>query len=177
MRQHRQHNMFQACLPRPVSSWSAVSLPNPPSNSASIVGPPVFTSATNGVLVVVYPIDPALSTLAVYRTSDTGTTWTIGPPPSSTTTGPESPALLTSTISTGEVFVASIGGPNVNVPASLLSSGATAWTVITPASSSVGLLKDMTQLDFVDATHGWALTKYGLIGTTDGGVTWTVLHA
>ncbi|MGO8947557.1 MAG: WD40/YVTN/BNR-like repeat-containing protein [Ktedonobacterales bacterium] len=159
------------------STWSKVSLPTPASNMGAVVEPPVFTSATDGVLIIMYPIDPALSTLAVYRTSDTGSIWVAGPPPTSTTTGPESPGLLTSTISTGEVFVASIGWPNVNVPASLLSSGATAWTVITPTSSSVGLLKDMTQLDFVDATHGWALTKYGLIGTADAGVTWTVLHS
>ena len=159
------------------STWSAVSLPTPPSHSASIVGPPVFTSATNGVLVVVYPIDPVLSTLAIYRTANTGTTWQIGPPPTGPTTGPESPGFLTSTISTGEVFVAVLEGPSINVPAGLVSTGATGWTVINTASSSRGLLKDMTQLDFVDATHGWALTKYGLIGTTDGGVTWAILHA
>jgi photosystem II stability/assembly factor-like uncharacterized protein len=153
------------------STWSAVSLPTPPSHSGSILGPPVFTSATNGVLVVVYPIDPVLSTLAIYRTADTGTSWQVGPP----ATGPESPGLLTSTISTGEVFVASMYG--INVPAGLASTGATGWTVISTASSSRGLLKDLTQLDFVDATHGWALTKFGLIGTTDGGMTWMVLHA
>jgi photosystem II stability/assembly factor-like uncharacterized protein len=153
------------------STWSAVSLPTPPTHSASIVGPPVFTSVTNGVLVVVYPLYPVLSTLAIYRTADTGTTWQVSPP----ATGPESPGFLTSTISTGEVFVASIDG--INVPAGLVSTGATGWTVINTASSSRGLLKDMTQMDFVDATHGWALTKYGLIGTTDGGVTWRVLHA
>jgi photosystem II stability/assembly factor-like uncharacterized protein len=159
------------------STWSAVSLPPPPSHSASIVGPPVFTSATSGVLVVVYPIDPVLSTLAIYRTADAGITLQIGPP----ATGPESTfgvsGFLTSKISTGEVFVAVLAGSSINDRANLLSSGATGWTPINTASNSVGLLKDLTQLDFVDATHGWALTKFGLIGTTDGGVTWTVLPA
>jgi hypothetical protein len=161
-------------------TWTPVSLPAPSTGNSvalpSLVSPPIFTSATVGVLEVTsmsLPSSPA--TLNLYRTTDAGTTWQLGPALSGAggTSTPRT-SVPSSVLSTGDVFAA----VTVNGQVSLyqLSRGATSWTKINTSSSSAALLGGITQLDFVNQTIGWAVTQAGLIGTTDGGVTWTLLH-
>jgi photosystem II stability/assembly factor-like uncharacterized protein len=156
------------------STWSALASPTPPGYvKGTPLGAelPAFTSATAGVLEVTAlsgPSSPA--TLYLYRTTDAGTSWQLGPNLSVSVTG-----VPSSVLANGEVFVA----PTVSGQVTLyqLPLGATSWTKITAGSSSSALLSGLTQLDYVSPMVGWAVTHAGLIGTTDGGMTWSVLHA
>jgi len=53
------------------------------------------------------------------------------------------------------------------------SDGGGRWDVLAPGLPAPGL--ERGQLDFVDLSHGWAYTGYGLFGTTDGGAHWVML--
>ena len=158
-------------------SWSGVSLPVPgdlyQGGCCSTVEPPVFTSVTNGVLEVLYPTNPDPK-LVLYHTTDAGTTWTLGPSISIAGfpigQGGSPPVSVTAN---GEVFAA-ITAASGSVALYDLPFAASSWTQI---QTTTPLLAGLTQLDFVDALHGWAVAKAGLIGSSDGGVTWTVLHA
>ncbi|MGO8949366.1 MAG: hypothetical protein ACLQUY_17295 [Ktedonobacterales bacterium] len=162
------------------STWSKLSLPTPPGYSAgdpSGAEPPVFTSATAGVLGVSYGSGPSAQALfTVYLTTDGGTSWQLGPTLSGAgVAGFAAASFPSSVLANGEVFTAV--AVNGQVTLYQLPVGATSWVKITTGSSSAGLLGGITQLDFVSQTSGWAVTQAGLIGTTDGGVSWTVLHA
>jgi hypothetical protein len=161
-------------------TWTPVLLPVPSTGNSvalpSLVSPPIFTSATAGVLEVTsmsLPSSPA--TLNLYRTTDAGTSWQLGPSLSGIGgTSVPTTRVPSSVLSTGDVFAAVT--VNGQVTLYQLPLGATSWTKITTGSSSTALLSGITQLDFVNQTTGWAVTQAGLIGTTDGGVTWTLLH-
>jgi photosystem II stability/assembly factor-like uncharacterized protein len=158
------------------SVWNNVSLPLPSDlwsgGCCAAVEPPVFTSATNGVLEVVYPTNTETK-LAIYRTTDAGATWTLGPGLTIPTTPVEGSNTPISVTASGEVFVA-ITATDGGVTLYDLPAGAASWKQI---KTSGGLLAGLTKLDFFDSTHGWAVTHAGLIGTTDGGKTWVVLRA
>jgi hypothetical protein len=155
------------------STWSAVSAPTPPgyvTGGQLEAELPAFTSATAGVLEVTsLPNPSSRAILYLYRTTDAGRSWQLGPNLSVSLT-----SIPSSVLSTGEVLVA----PTVSGQVTLyqLPFGATSWTKINTGSSSTALLGGITQLHFVNQTIGRAVTQAGLIGTTDGGVTWTVLH-
>jgi photosystem II stability/assembly factor-like uncharacterized protein len=161
-------------------TWTRVTLPPPssgiPQGSSDVIMPPVFTSATNGVLQVTYSSAATSPTiLNVYRTSDSGASWQLGPALSgpAMTTGTSVPS---SVLATGDVFAAIAGHGLVTF--AQLPPGATSWSTISLGSSSVVLFSNgVSQLDFLNSTTGWAVTASGLLGTTDGGVNWTVLHA
>lgn len=162
------------------STWSGVSVPTPPGYSQPVgttVEPPVFTGASAGVLEVSYgsTVNKPL-TLTVYRTTDTGTSWQVGPSLSGSVGGY---SFMSSVLSSGEVFVAPTENELHQVTFYQLPAGATSWTKINTESSSEALLGGIIQLDFVNPTTGWAVTHGGLslLGTTNGGVTWTLLHA
>jgi len=164
------------------STWSGVSMPTPPGYSqpvATQVEPPIFTSATAGVLEVSYGSNVSKPPfLTVYRTTDTGASWQLGPTLSGSAGGGLFEAsFMSSVLSTGEVFVAPMENELGQVTVYQLPVGATSWTKIGTERSSAALLRAITRLDFVNPTTGWAVTSSGLIGTSDGGVTWTVLHA
>jgi hypothetical protein len=159
-------------------TWTPVSLPAPssgiPQGTPSLISPPIFTSATAGVLEVTYgSVASSPAILNLYRTADAGATWQLEPALSGT--GETSGSIPCSVLSTGGVFAALTD--NGQVTLYQLPLGATSWTTIQTGSSSVRLLSGITQLNMVNQTTGWAVTSAGLIGTTDGGVTWTVLHA
>ncbi|MGO8950767.1 MAG: hypothetical protein ACLQUY_24570 [Ktedonobacterales bacterium] len=165
------------------NTWSGVLVPTPPGYSegeATIVEPPVFTGATAGVLEVSYGSNVYKPvTLTVYRTTDTGTSWQLGPSLSGPAGALTGISFMSSVLASGEIFVAPTENELGQVTLYQLPAGATSWTKITTESSSAALLRAIIQLDFVNPTTGWAVTHGGLslIGTTNGGVTWTVLHA
>lgn len=160
-------------------TWTPVALPAPssgiPQGTPSLISPPIFTSTTAGVLEVTYSsVASSPAILNLYRTADAGATWQLGPALSGT--GVTSGSIPCSVLGNGGVLVAlSENGGQVTLYQ--LPLGATSWTAIKTGSGSVGLLSGITQLNMVNQTTGWAVTSAGLIGTTDGGVTWTVLHA
>jgi photosystem II stability/assembly factor-like uncharacterized protein len=149
-------------------TWSALTSPVPPGyvkGDQLRAALPVFTSPTTGVLEVV-----SSSIFSLYRTTDAGTSWRFGPPLSVGMV-----VAPSSVVATGEVFVA----PTLSGQVTLyqLPVGGASWTKINTGDGSLALLSGVTRLDFVSQLAGWAVTSSGLIGTTDGGVTWTVLHA
>jgi photosystem II stability/assembly factor-like uncharacterized protein/predicted anti-sigma-YlaC factor YlaD len=156
-------------------TWNPVSLPplsDAGLNEDVMVEPPVFTSATSGVLPVTYVTNAGTRKLVVYRTANAGTTWTLGP---AITLGnfqaTSSPAPI-SVIATGEVFAAAVVNTG-SVTLYHLPAGASSWARI---NTNSGLLAGLTKLNFVDGSNGWAVTQSGLIGTNDGGLTWMKLH-
>jgi photosystem II stability/assembly factor-like uncharacterized protein len=157
-------------------TWTPVSLPVPSTGVNLTISTPVFTSATAGVVAVTsssVPSSPA--TLKVYHTTDAGMSWQLGPSLSGIGgTSVPTTSVPSSVLSTGDVFAAVT--VNGQVTLYQLPVGATSWTKINTGSSSTALLSGITRLDFVNQTTGWAVTQAGLIGTTDGGVTWTLLH-
>lgn len=82
--------------------------------------------------------------------------------------------LLTDGASSGQRF-AIAAATNGSVTLYDLPAGASSWTPV--ATTDDNLLTGLSVLNFVDAAHGWAVTTSGLIATTDGGMTWTVVHA
>jgi photosystem II stability/assembly factor-like uncharacterized protein len=161
-------------------TWTRVTLPAPssgiPQSSSDVIMPPVFTSATDGVLEVTYNSAPTSPTiLSVYRTTDAGASWQLGPALSgpAMTTGTSIP---TSVLANGDVFAAIVGHGLMTF--AQLPFGASSWNTINLDNSSVLLFSNgVSQLDFASSTTGWAVTTSSLLGTTDGGVNWTVLHA
>ncbi len=158
------------------NTWSAQSSPIGPGTYAE---PPVFTSASAGVLEVIKlsnSSNPQLGTLYLYRTTDAGLSWHGGIVLGGTSaiTIPES-GVPSCVLPTGEVIVAAT--VNGQITLYQLPPGASIWTKLATASNSTTLLAGMTQLDFVDQMTGWAVTNAGLIATSDGGVTWAVRHA
>jgi photosystem II stability/assembly factor-like uncharacterized protein len=166
------------------NTWSAQSSPIPP---GSVPGtqmqlyaePPVFTSASAGVLEVIElsnSSNPQQGTLYFYRTTDAGLSWHEGAVlgGASAITIPES-GVPSCVLPTGEVFVAATVHGQMTLYQ--LPPGASTWTKIATAASSTTLLAGMMQVDFVNQMTGWAVTNAGLIATTDGGVTWVVQHA
>jgi photosystem II stability/assembly factor-like uncharacterized protein len=161
-------------------TWTPVALPAPTALPISpemgmMASPPVFTSATSGVMEVTYYVSPLPAKLYVYRTADTGSTWQLGPG-----LGELGMTLQTSgacsVLYSGEMFAAVTTNGQVSGLAEL-APAATSWTIINTDSGSVPLLSGMTQLDFVNLTAGLAVTHAGLIATTNGGETWAVVHA
>jgi photosystem II stability/assembly factor-like uncharacterized protein len=162
------------------SSWSSLSLPTVPGYVVMTAELPVFTSATAGVLEVGFGLAGAGSSsptlLSAYRTTNAGTTWQLGASLSGAPGRNSSTNIYPSSVlATGEVFAAVAVSWQVTLYQ--LPVRATSWVKVITQSSSAGLLSGITQLNFVNQTVGWAVTSAGLIGTTDGGVTWAVLHA
>jgi photosystem II stability/assembly factor-like uncharacterized protein len=160
-------------------TWTPVSLPVPSIGVNVTISTPVFTSATAGVVAVTSSsyssVPSSASTLKVYRTTDGGTSWQLGPVLSGIGgTSVPTTRIPSSVLSAGAVFAAVT--VNGRITLYQLPLGATSWTKINTGASSAALLSGMTQLDVVNQTTGWAVTDAGLIETADGGVTWTLVH-
>jgi photosystem II stability/assembly factor-like uncharacterized protein len=166
------------------NTWSAQSSPIPPRSGPAdlfhvYAEPPVFTSATAGVLEVIdlsNSSNPQRGSLYFYRTTDAGMSWHEGAVLGGTSeiTIPDS-GVPSCVLPTGEVFVAAT--VNEQITLYQLPLGTNTWTKIDTAATSTKLLAGMTQVDFVNQMTGWVVTSAGLIATTDGGVTWAVRHA
>lgn len=102
---------------------------------------PVFTTATDGALLVLYPARTAAQ-LAVSRTTDAGAHWPMGP-------------ARVANLSKGETMLASVTG-SAEIIAAPTVNGRIALDD-PPAGTST-----WTQVDFDDVAHGWAVTRAGL---------------
>jgi photosystem II stability/assembly factor-like uncharacterized protein len=144
-------------------NWQSQSLPLPSLQAVITTEPPVFFSATEGLLPVTFSTGKANS-LAAYATHDGGATWshtTLLPIPM---TGSAWDFL---TMQQGWVLGAN--GTTLNET----SDGGQHWTAI-PASAN---FQNISQLDFVSAQEGWAISTPAsaapvLLKTMDGGHTW-----
>jgi photosystem II stability/assembly factor-like uncharacterized protein len=143
-------------------SWQPQSLPLPSLQAVITTQPPVFFSATQGLLPVTFFNGKAGNSLAVYATHDGGATWS-------------SSTLLSAAGSTWD-FLTMQQGWVVGANGTTLdetSDGGQHWTAITPGAN----FQHISQLDFVSAQEGWAISTPTpaapvLLKTMDGGQTW-----
>jgi photosystem II stability/assembly factor-like uncharacterized protein len=161
-------------------SWRDLRLPVPDKYRDGLTDPsPVFFDGENGLLpvrILKRNADNsfAYNVLVFYSTHDGGITWTARP-------GIVEHARNYHVVSLKDVFVR--GGANLYVT----HDGARSWRAIKPSIDfgNEGSKRDVSRMDFVDATHGWVLvydnvndSPYGhhsLYRTSDGGTTWTEL--
>ena len=144
-------------------SWQPQSLPLPASQAVITTQPPVFFSATQGVLPVTFSSGTGFR-FVIYATHNGGVTWTMG---SST---------QLSLTNTWDVLTMQRGwGVGANgATLNRTSDGGKHWTLITPRAN----FRDISQLDFVSAREGWAISTPPypaapvLLRTGDGGKTW-----
>ncbi len=142
-------------------TWQSQSLPLLALQGVFTTQPPVFFSATEGILPVT--VNSGNDTLlAVYATHDGGTTWSH-----STLLMGAGGARDFLTMQQGWVVVGN--GATLGVT----SNGGQTWLLITPSAN----FRNISQLDFVSAQEGWAISTPPseapvLLKTLDGGHTW-----
>ena len=147
------------------STWYQQSLslpPGVPSAQLSLV-PPTFFSATDGILPVIFSDAVTGRGIAtdIYVTHDGGTTW------KSTTPLPLASVAI-------DFVDRQHGWATDGILLYRTSNDGQRWTKLSPGAS----FKQVTSLDFVSSTLGWAIGGQGknssrLLKTTDGGQTWT----
>jgi len=142
-------------------SWQPQALPS--SFPAQATEPPVFFSAREGLLPVIFST-PQGPSFAVYATHDGGVTWSSSTP-LSTISSVWDWDLLTMQ----QWWVVGANGSTLNVT----SDGGQHWTAITPSAN----FQHISQLNFVSAQEGWAISTASpttpvLLKTMDGGQTW-----
>lgn len=151
------------------ATWRQQSLsmpPGVPSARLTILSPTFFSEA-DGILPVIFSTaltDKDVAT-AIYTTHDGGLTW------QSTAPLVHAPRLFS--------FADQQHGWATN--GTLLSrtaDGGNQWSTLSPNGS----FKNITQLDFVSATVGWAIsstapTSSSLLKTVDGGQTWAIFSS
>jgi len=142
-------------------TWQSQSLPLPFLQAAITTQPPVFFSATEGLLPVTFN-DGGSTILAVYATHDGGATWSH-----STLLSAAGSAWDFLTMQQG--WVVGANGTSVAVT----SNEGQSWLLINPSEN----FRNISQLDFVSAQEGWAISTATpdapvLLKTMDGGQTW-----
>ncbi|MCL6522148.1 MAG: hypothetical protein K6U79_07220 [Firmicutes bacterium] len=142
-------------------TWSRQTIPVPAGfhadGGAGVSYPPVFSTAGEGVLPVVYTGQG----FVLYRTRNGGRTWTPSTPVRFRAEGP-SPAY---SIIDGEHVVVTDG-----VDLYRTDDGGESWTTVHPEQSLAGV----TELGFVDPSWGWAVVR-GAQGTGGGAILWITL--
>ncbi len=153
-------------------TWQQMSFKAPPSISPADLpayGEPICRTSKHGLMPVTYtPTDYPerrgfATALVLFVTDDAGKTWSID------TIVPNLPDIshgytvqsaivdssaITVTESAGIVTMA-VASPNTEVRRITLST-----------------FKEVPDISFADATHGWASTHSGMFSTNDGGATW-----
>jgi len=128
-----------------------------------LIQPPTFFSATDGLLPVRFAdllTSRGIATV-IYVTHDGGMTWRSTMPVSAALSASHFLDMQHGWLTDGtNLFFTSDGGQH--------------WTKLTPSAN----FKQVTQLDFVSQSTGWAISNQGsgssfLLKTTDGGQTWT----
>lgn len=162
-------------------SWRRQQLPAPPYRAQGrdfyTTGPPLFSSARDGTLVVSAGFTTGASAprhAAIYITHDGGQTW--------------SPHLLPATPLRTDFrkapdfwMVGGLHGVSEGRDVGFYHSpdGGLSWARVT---TTIGF--EAESIEFEDRTHGWALGRFPsdgsagdlLLFTSDGGQTWTDLH-
>lgn len=136
-----------------------LTLPTGLESSMLSIDPPRFYSALDGVLPVT--LFSTTQFKGFYITHDGGATWMV--------TTPVQNSGLYDLVSMNDFFV--WDGATLDVS----HDGGGSWTSMT---SNLNLSQIISALDFVDATHGWALSidvnqQRSFYQTSDGGITWT----
>jgi len=147
------------------STWYQQTLPRPsgvPSAQLSIQTP-TFFSTTDGILPVKFSDLTTERNIAtvVYVTHDGGTTWK-----------PTSP--VSAVLRAADFLDRQHGWVTDGTSLFMTSDGGQHWTRLAASTN----FKQVTQLDFVSGTLGWAISDQGngssfLLKTIDGGQTWT----
>ena len=144
-------------------TWQTQSLPLPALQGVFTTEPPVFFSATEGILPVSINYQGRVTLFAVYATHDGGATWSH-----STLLMGSGSAWDFPSMQQGWVV---IGNGSIGVT----SNGGQSW-LLTSTSAN---FQNITQLDFVSAQVGWAISTNPsnpsapvLLKTMDGGKTW-----
>lgn len=146
------------------ATWNQQSLPLPsgvPSAQLSL-GSPTFFSATDGILPVTFSdvITGRGIATDIYVTHDGGKTWTSATPLSLASVAIDFVDMQHGWATDGMILYRT-------------SNGAQEWARLSPGAS----FKQVTSLDFVSSTLGWAISEQGknslLLKTTNGGETWT----
>ncbi len=166
-------------------SWQNQSIPLPADASEEWETlPAVFFDATDGILPHLFILGPQSQTLNetlnLYVTHNGGASWSATPPVSTSVT-----AGTVVIIPDGAIdFVDAMHGwfasntfavkthQYLNSTVYRTSDGGQRWTHYT-----VRLKADITMIDFVSRTQGWAIdSAQALYQTTDGGQTWTKVN-
>jgi photosystem II stability/assembly factor-like uncharacterized protein len=147
------------------STWYQQSLslpPGVPSAQLSLISP-TFFSVTDGILPVIFSDGVTGRGIAtdIYVTHDEGTTW------KSTTPLPLAAVAI-------DFVDRQHGWATDGMIVYRTSDGGQQWIKLSPGAT----FKQVTSLDFVSSTLGWAIGGQGknsslLLKTTDGGQTWT----
>jgi photosystem II stability/assembly factor-like uncharacterized protein len=167
-------------------TWRDVKLPLPSEEYREglvTCGTPVFLDDRNGWLPAQIRENDgntfSFKAMAFYATQDGGQTWT--PRPGLIESDSDYYASQFDIVSARDIFAA--GGGNLYVT----HDGAKSWRTIKPNIDlgRKGSKRDVSQLDFVDATHGWMVIydntndlpdgHDSLYRTSDGGATWKEL--
>jgi photosystem II stability/assembly factor-like uncharacterized protein len=144
-------------------TWQQQSLPLPAGQALVTTDPPIFFSATDGLLPVTFSTPQQGVSLMVYATQDGGATWS-----SSTLLPNIGTTWNEDLLSMQQGWVAANGGTLYET-----SDSGQHWTALTPSSN----FQAITQLDFVSAQEGWAISMASpsaphLLQTMDGGQSW-----
>src|SRR5579859_6736211 len=143
-------------------TWQTQSLPLPALQGVFTTEPPVFFSATEGILPVSINYQGRVTLFAVYATHDGGATW-------SHSTLVFAAGSAWDFLSMQQGWVLGANSSSVNVT----SNGGQSWLTITPSAN----FQHISQLDFVSAQEGWAISTTTpdapvLLKTMDGGQSW-----
>ena len=145
------------------STWNRQTLPLPPGVPPAqlLLRPPMFFSATDGILPVSFSNNETGIAAVIYTTHDGGTTWQATTPVPVALSAVDFLDMQHGWVTDGSILYAT-------------SNGGHHWTKIVPGTS----FKHITQLDFISSTVGWAIGGQGtgapfLFKTVDGGLTWT----
>lgn len=143
-------------------SWQQQSLPLPSLQGGITTQPPVFFSATEGLLPVTFASAQGQN-LVVYATHDGGNTWVSSTMLSTTGT-------IWDFLTMQQGWVVGANGTSLYET----SDGGLHWTTIIPSAN----FQSISQLDFVSMSEGWAIStptgaEPALLKTSDGGQSWT----
>ena len=150
--------------------------------AAAALSDVVFADATHGWAVGEVVGDSATNVTVILATTNGGATWSKQLEYMPPLTGNTSQGVLTSIACIDAKHLVAVGSDSSSLEIFRTSNGGASWTrFVPPASWGSYPLLYLTDVVFVDATHGWAVCPSTISGsssstvlaTTDGGVSWT----
>ena len=140
------------------------------------LSPPVFTSSSDGTMVLTYN-DGVRQRSALYVTHDGGGAWVAHPYPAIAYFDQGYPAFIDGHQGWAVAPVANATGTTSDGRVYETTNGGVSWRQVADNPHM-----DLGIVDFVDATHGWAMDTFAgrapplLYVSGDGGRTWTTLN-